>query len=117
MTGDTAKGRSISVISALLPRKSNFAIAQAAAMPKIMLSGTVIAATNSVSCTAASASGSETAAKYAPKPLESASTNTMISGSTRNIARNTSASAISSNLPSRELIGHHGAQGPSPAAR
>jgi hypothetical protein len=62
MTGDTANGRSISVTSALLPRNSNFAIAHAAATPKIMLSGTVIAATNSVSLTAAKASGSDTAA-------------------------------------------------------
>jgi hypothetical protein len=33
-TGETANGRSISVISRLLPLKSNLAMAQAAATPK-----------------------------------------------------------------------------------
>ena len=44
ITGDTANGRSISVISTLLPRKSNLAIAQAAARPNTRFSGTQIAA-------------------------------------------------------------------------
>ncbi len=38
-TGDTANGRSISVISRLLPRKSNLAMAQAAATPNSDVEG------------------------------------------------------------------------------
>ena len=44
ITGETPKGRSIRVMSAFLPGKSNFAIAQAAATPKTRLSGTATAA-------------------------------------------------------------------------
>ena len=63
MTGDTANGRSISVINALLPRKSNFAMVHAAASPKTILSGTAIDAVSNVSRIALSASGSEIAPK------------------------------------------------------
>ena len=63
ITGETENGRSISVISRLLPRNSNLAIAQAAATPKTRLSGTAIAAASSVSRIAASASGSTSAAR------------------------------------------------------
>jgi len=56
-------GRSISVTSRLLPLNSNLAIAHEAAMPKIVFSGTEIAATIKVSWIAASASGSLNAAK------------------------------------------------------
>ena len=67
MTGDTAKGRSISVVRRLLPGNLNFEMAQAAAMPKTTLAGTTIATVSSVSRIAARASGSLTAArKYAP---------------------------------------------------
>ena len=59
MTGDTAKGRSISVTSRLLPRNSKRAIAQAAQMPKIVLAGTTIAAVSSVSLIEEIVSGSE----------------------------------------------------------
>ncbi len=62
-TGETAKGRSIAVISSDLPRNSKFAIAQAAAMPKTALTGTEIAATSSVSRIAASAIGSVIASR------------------------------------------------------
>ena len=58
MTGETEKGRSISVIRKLFPGKSNLAIAQAAAMPKTKLSGTAMAAAISVNWIAAAASGS-----------------------------------------------------------
>ena len=47
-TGETEKGMSISAVRSVLPRKSNLATAQAAAMPKIMLAGTAMAATSSV---------------------------------------------------------------------
>ncbi len=62
-TGDTEKGRSISVMRRLLPRNWNFAIAQAAATPKTRFSGTAIAATVSVKPIAARASGSSKAAR------------------------------------------------------
>ena len=58
MTGETANGRSMSVVSMLLPRKSNLAIVQPAAIPKIRLAGTANAAAMSVSFSAAIASGS-----------------------------------------------------------
>ncbi len=63
ITGDTANGRSISVISTLLPRNSNLAMAQAAATPNTRFAGTAMAATSRVSCMAATASGSVSAAK------------------------------------------------------
>jgi hypothetical protein len=47
-TGDTEKGRSISEVSRARPRKWNFVVAQAAATPKTMLSGTTMAATSRV---------------------------------------------------------------------
>src|SRR6476469_2135991 len=56
-TGETEKGSSISAISAVLPGKSNLAIAQAAATPKMVLSGTEMAATSRVSLIDARASG------------------------------------------------------------
>ena len=61
MTGETANGKSMSVISALLPQKLNLAIAQAAARPNTRLRGTAVAATCSVSLIAAQAMGSEIA--------------------------------------------------------
>ena len=63
ITGLTENGRSMKVSSRFLPRKSNLAIAQAAATPKTRLSGTEIAAAISVSLIAESASGSASAAR------------------------------------------------------
>ena len=57
-TGETEKGRSISVSSRLLPGKRNLVIAQAAAMPNSRFAGTQIAATSNVSWIAATVSGS-----------------------------------------------------------
>src|ERR1700722_7090219 len=102
MTGETANGRSMSVIKVLLPRNSNLAIAQAAATPKTKLNGTAMAATTSVNLTAAQAMGSAIAAMYAPTPLASACANTVSSGSTRNRPRNVSATAINSSRPGSE---------------
>ena len=48
MTGETANGKSISVISMLLPWNSNLAMAQAAAMPNTVLTGTTMAAVSNV---------------------------------------------------------------------
>ena len=62
-TGDTANGRSIIVVSSDLPRKSNFATAHAAAMPKMTLHGTLMAATVKVSFIADHESGSASALK------------------------------------------------------
>ena len=61
MTGDTPKGRSMRVMRAFLPRKSNFAMAQAAATPKSRFRGTATAAVRSVSFNAARAMGSRSA--------------------------------------------------------
>src|SRR3546814_7112248 len=58
-TGDTEKGKSMKVMSRLLPGKSNLAIAQDAARPKSTLSGTLMAATRRVSLTAANARSEE----------------------------------------------------------
>jgi hypothetical protein len=54
-------GRSISVTSAFLPGKSNFATAQAAATPNSRFSGTATLAVTSVSFRAESAIGSRSA--------------------------------------------------------
>ena len=94
MTGETANGRSISVVRRLFPGNLNLAIAQAAAMPKATFAGTTIATVRSVSRMAARASGSRTAARKYPAPLEKASANTTISGRTRKKARNASATAV-----------------------
>ena len=69
ITGETENGRSISVISTLLPRNSNLAIAQAAATPNTRFSGTAIAAASSVSRIAASASGSTIAREIDAQPF------------------------------------------------
>src|SRR4051794_19811126 len=92
-TGDTEKGRSISVVSTLLPRKSNLAMAHAAATPKNKFAGTAITAASSVSRIADHASGSVIARAYAAQPLRSASKNTAKSGTNRKSARYASASA------------------------
>ena len=55
--GETENGRSISVMSSVLPRNSNLAMAHAAARPKITFSGTQMTATIMVSLIAAQASG------------------------------------------------------------
>ena len=67
-TGDTENGRSISVIRNALPRKSNLAIAQAAAMPKTALSGTATAAVIRVSRIADTASWVKSVARAADTP-------------------------------------------------
>src|SRR5829696_8089659 len=69
-------------------------MAQAAASPKAVLSGTQIAAVSSVSLIAASASGSEIALKYSRRPSPNASEKTTISGSTRKTVRNSSAAPV-----------------------
>ena len=58
MTGETANGRSMSVISSCLPRNWNLPIAHAAQTPKMRFAGTAMAAAVSVSVSAAIASGS-----------------------------------------------------------
>ena len=61
MTGEMAIGRSIRVMRRLLPRKSNLAIAQAAARPKAVFAGTTTRAVRSVRRMAAWLSGSANA--------------------------------------------------------
>ena len=58
ITGEIASGRSMRVMSTLLPRNSNLAIAQAAARPNSVLTGTTTAAVISVRRIAATVSGS-----------------------------------------------------------
>src|SRR5271165_1678730 len=96
MTGDTANGRSISVVRTLFPGNLNFAIAQAAATPNATLAGTTIATVSSVSLIEASALGSAIDARKWPAPLAAASAKTTASGSTRKNARKASATAVSS---------------------
>jgi hypothetical protein len=60
------------VIKICLPRKSNFAIAHAAATPKIVLTGTTIAAVSSVNRIAAKVSCCCSARRYTSKPFENA---------------------------------------------
>ncbi len=69
MTGETEKGRSISVVRKALPLNSNLAIAQAAEMPKTRLSGTEIAATSSVRRIAERVSGSASASRVGADAL------------------------------------------------
>src|SRR5690606_15202523 len=89
------KGRSISVIRNDLPLNSNLAMAQAAATPKMQLSGTAMAATIRVRRTASSASGSVTASRATPQPRLNASLNTATSGRKSTSSRKPSATAIS----------------------
>ncbi|MNC53474.1 hypothetical protein D3C75_1028870 [compost metagenome] len=63
ITGEMAKGRSISVRRKFLPLNRNLVMAQAAATPNTVLRGTVIRAVSRVSRTAANASLSRRAAK------------------------------------------------------
>ena len=63
ITGETAKGRSIRVISTFLPRNSNLEMHQAAAIPNTRLIGTAMLAIRSVSLAALSASGSRIASR------------------------------------------------------
>jgi hypothetical protein len=93
-TGETENGRSMSVVSTLLPRKSNLAIAHAAAMPNTRLRGTAITAASSVSRIADHASGSLTAAAYTAQPFLSASKNTAKRGTKRKSVRYARASPM-----------------------
>jgi hypothetical protein len=63
ITGDTAKGRSMRVMSRCFPGNSNLAMHHAAATPKIRFTGTAMLATSSVSLAALSASGSRMASR------------------------------------------------------
>ena len=71
----------MSAINAVLPRKWNLVIAQAAVIPKVVLSGTDIAATSRVSLIDVRASAWFTASHHAFQPWRSASNNTAPNGS------------------------------------
>ena len=100
-TGETANGRSISVMSRLLPRNSNFAMAQAAQMPNTVFTGTTIAAVSSVSRIEASVSGSVKLVAYASSPFARACASTAPSGAISSSARNAIETKISSALARR----------------
>ena len=72
MTGDTEKGKSMSVVRALFPTNSNLAMSHDAASPKTRLSGTAMPAAINVSFAAAIASGSFSAEAYSSKPFSRA---------------------------------------------
>src|SRR6185436_3014441 len=93
--GDTASGRSISVIRKLLPRNSNFAMHHAAVIPNSVLSGTTTAAVMSVSRIAARVSGSPKLLKYACQPLDNAVANTAANGAASSAPRKVSDTVIS----------------------
>src|SRR5690349_1889182 len=101
-TGDTASGRSMSVMRMLLPRNSNLAIHQAAVMPKIVFSGTTMAAAVSVNRIDARVASSEKLEKYAVQPCSSAMANTAASGAASNAPRNVSETVMSSQRTSFE---------------
>src|SRR5262245_53378857 len=95
MTGDTDNGGSISVVKIFFPRKSNFAMAQAAAMPKTQLSGTATAAVRSVNRIAETASGSLSDCQYKCQPLLKALAKTTIKGRKTKNPRKANAIAMS----------------------
>ena len=89
----TENGRSISVISRVLPRKSNLAIAQAAITPNTRLSGRQ-SPRPAASAGSPTAHPDRTAREIGAEPLEKACANTTTSGSTRNKVRKISAIAM-----------------------
>src|SRR5688572_1276576 len=96
-TGDTANGRSISVISRFFPGNRYLEINHAAETPNTMLSGTAIAAVSSVRRIADSVSGSPSFAKYGPTPFANASRKTERIGSATNSPRNARVNPMSRN--------------------
>src|SRR5882672_9327762 len=95
ITGDTANGISMTAVRSVLPRKSNLPIVQPAASPNTTLAGTTTAAVARVSRTAASASVSTRARKYAGTPSRKASMSTAAIGKTTMTPRKPSATAMS----------------------
>ena len=79
-------------------------MAQAAETPKTRFSGTLMAATSSVSRIADSASGSVMAASATSRPLRSACANTLASGTKRNSVMKPSAVPISSHCTQRASV-------------
>ncbi len=85
MTGDTENGRSISVVEQSLAAEIELGDRLGGGKtPKIVLSGTAIAAVRKVSSLAESASGSFSAASATPRPCARAWLNTVASGNSRN---------------------------------
>ena len=103
ITGDTANGRSISVVSRFLPGKSNFAIAQPAHTPNTRLAGTAIAAASSVRLQRGQGVGLADGRQIGAEPVESASMNTATSGRREKEARKSSATAVSAQRTSARL--------------
>src|ERR1700722_6341444 len=95
MTGETAKGKSTSVNKRLRPVNWYLAMAQAAATPKMVLSGTAMTVVSSVSLIAAQMLGSVNELKYALTPWLKASTKTTTSGRIKNRNMNSTAMAMS----------------------
>jgi hypothetical protein len=87
MTGETAKGTSIKVISRFFPGKWNFVIAQASMTPNTVFRGTLIRAASRVSRMDANTSLSERALKYTATPDSKASEKIVIKGKKINTNR------------------------------
>src|SRR6266480_1974220 len=98
ITGETARGRSMSETRTLRPGNWNLASAHAAATPNARFSGTAMAAVTRVSVMASRAVGSPRLSRYTPSPLRNASVNTARSGANRNAPRKPSERAISPRL-------------------
>ena len=93
-TGDTENGRSISVISRFLPRKSNLAMDQAAATPKTVFSGTQMAAVSSQLDRRDRVRFADRSCSRRRRPSLNASTKTTTSGSTKRPRGTASAIAV-----------------------
>ena len=85
----------MSVMSTLFPQNSNLLIAQAAATPNRVFSGTASTATSKVRRMEAKASASMTEEKYTFQPFSSACEKTASSGTRRKKARKASVAPMS----------------------
>ncbi len=87
ITGETAKGRSMSAESSAFPRKSRRTIRSAMVMPKIVFSGTVIRVILSVSTSAATASGEVSEFHTGARPPENVCRTMIVTGTISRKAR------------------------------
>ena len=99
--GETENGISIAVTTSDRPGKRKRATAQAAAMPKAMLTGTTISAVSVVSHIACSVAGSVMLASQRPQPPAKARARMKTSGATTISSVRTTASPISRRRPVR----------------
>src|SRR5947209_4730136 len=101
ITGETTNGRSISASTSLRPGTFPRTIASAQPTPKIVLSGTAIAAISSVSHSALIAAGVVIQPQAMPIPCSNVLNSTTPSGSSRISARYSSATVRSDSVAGR----------------